>query len=98
MHRFELKDEQSNKFWEVQVQGKTLRVNFGRMGTEGQSKSKAFANPQQATAEMEKLIREKTAKGYVEIGNQSSPEKAGKVPYSKKEIDAKLKKLALLAK
>ena len=83
MRRFEFKDGKSNKFWEVQVQGKTLQVNFGRIGTEGQSKTKAFTNPQQATAEMEKLIREKTGKGYVEAGAKSKPTAGEKTIYSK---------------
>lgn len=68
MRRFEFKDAKSNKFWEVDVQGKTLHVNFGRIGTGGQGKPKAFPTPEKASAEMEKLIREKTAKGYVEVG------------------------------
>ena len=70
MRRFEFSDGTSNKFWEVDVKGKTLNVSFGKIGTKGQSKPKDFATPEKAKAEMEKLIKEKTSKGYVELGSK----------------------------
>ena len=76
MRRFEYKDAKSNKFWEVDVQGKNLHVTFGKIGTTGQSKPKTFPTADKAFAEMEKLIREKTGKGYVEVGeNENSGKK-----------------------
>jgi len=77
MRRFEFSDSTSNKFWEVDVKGKTLNVTFGKIGTKGQSKPKDFATPEKAKAEMEKLIKEKTGKGYVEVGGKAV--KAAKV-------------------
>jgi formylglycine-generating enzyme required for sulfatase activity/predicted DNA-binding WGR domain protein len=71
MRRFEFVDSTSNKFWEVEVKGKTLNVTFGKIGTKGQSKPKDFATPEKAKAEMEKLIKEKTGKGYVEVGDKA---------------------------
>jgi formylglycine-generating enzyme required for sulfatase activity/predicted DNA-binding WGR domain protein len=71
MRRFEFVDGKSNKFWEVDVKGKTLNVTFGKIGTKGQSKPKDFATPEKAKAEMEKLIKEKTGKGYVEVGGKA---------------------------
>jgi len=70
MRRFEFVDGTSNKFWEVEVKGKTLNVSFGKIATKGQSKLKDFATPEKANAEMEKLIREKTRKGYLEVGGK----------------------------
>ena len=70
MRRFEFVDSTSNKFWEVEVKGKTLNVTFGKIGTKGQSKPKDFATPEKAKAEMEKLIKEKTGKGYAEVGGK----------------------------
>jgi predicted DNA-binding WGR domain protein len=72
MRRFEFSDSTSNKFWEVEVKGKTLNINFGKIGTKGQSKPKDFATPEKAKAEMEKLIKEKTGKGYVEVGGKAA--------------------------
>ena len=71
MRRFEFSDSTSNKFWEVDVKGKTLNVTFGKIGTKGQSKPKDFATPEKAKAEMEKLIKEKMGKGYVEVGGKA---------------------------
>ena len=71
MRRFEFSDSTSNKFWEVDVKGKTLNVTFGKIGTKGQSKPKDLATPEKAKAEMEKLIKEKTGKGYVEVGGKA---------------------------
>ena len=82
MRRFEFSDSTSNKFWEVEVKGKTLNVTFGKIGTKGQSKPKDFATPEKAKAEMEKLIKEKTGKGYVEVGGKA--DKAAKPAAGKK--------------
>ena len=71
MRRFEFSDSTSNKFWEVDVKGKTLNITFGKIGTKGQSKPKDFATPEKAKAEMEKFIKEKTGKGYVEVGGKA---------------------------
>ncbi len=46
--------------------GKSLTVRFGALGSSGQVRTKAFASPAVAQAELEKLVREKTSKGYVE--------------------------------
>jgi len=72
MRRFEFSDSTSNKFWEVDVKGKTLNVTFGKIGTKGQSKPKDFTTPEKAKAEMEKLIKEKMGKGYVEVGSKAA--------------------------
>lgn len=68
MRRFELVEGTSSKFWEVSVTDAELTVRFGRIGTQGQSKSKTFASAQAAQQEEAKLIREKTGKGYQEVG------------------------------
>ncbi len=71
MRRFKFVDSTSNKFWEVDVKGKILNVTFGKIGTKGQSKPKDFATPEKAKGEMEKLIKEKMGKGYVEVGGKA---------------------------
>jgi len=55
----------SSKFWEVTVVGADLTVRFGRIGTDGQTKVKSLESPAAAEGEAEKLIGEKTRKGYV---------------------------------
>ncbi|HJZ90046.1 MAG TPA: WGR domain-containing protein, partial [Gemmataceae bacterium] len=63
---FEFVDGKSNKFWEVWVSGGDMTTRWGRIGTDGQTKTKTFASPDKAQAEADKLIEEKTGKGYVE--------------------------------
>lgn len=56
----------SAKFWEVGVVGRQVTVRFGRIGTEGQTQVKDFADAGAATKHAEKLVTEKTRKGYAE--------------------------------
>ncbi|MBA4053533.1 MAG: DNA helicase, partial [Marivirga sp.] len=57
-------DATSNKFWETAIDGNKLIVRFGRIGTKGQTQIKSFASGEVAQKEKEKLIGEKTSKGY----------------------------------
>ena len=66
MRRFEFVEGSASKFWEVSVNDKEMTVRFGRIGTDGQSKTKAFKDEDAAKSEADKLIREKTGKGYIE--------------------------------
>lgn len=67
VRRFEMVEGSASKFWEVSVSDCELTVKFGRIGTAGQSKVKDFDEPGEARAEREKLIKEKTKKGYAEV-------------------------------
>ncbi|MCL6501923.1 MAG: DNA ligase [Pirellulales bacterium] len=64
--RFEFVEGRSAKFWEVWVEGNSMTVRFGRLGSDGQSRTKVFADASAAQREAERLIAEKTGKGYVE--------------------------------
>src|SRR5262245_28107715 len=70
----------SSKFWAVSVANTTMTVQFGKIGAAGQTQVKAFASPAQAVAAAEKLIGEKTGKGYKEVGGVSAPAPATPVP------------------
>ena len=70
MRRFEFVDGKSNKFWEAKTEGPKLLVRFGRIGGTWQESDKLFTDAEKANAEMEKLIREKTRKGYLEVGGK----------------------------
>ncbi len=48
------------------MQGSSFTVTYGKIGTEGQTQTKSFASAEKAQAEADKLVREKTSKGYVE--------------------------------
>jgi DNA ligase 1 len=65
--RFEFSEGKSNKFWEIVVDKTDVTVQFGRIGSEGQTKTKSFPNEAAAAEHAKKLIEEKTDKGYVEV-------------------------------
>ncbi|WNG58136.1 DUF4132 domain-containing protein [Archangium gephyra] len=68
MRRFEFVEGSSQKFWEIELQGTEFTVRWGRIGTNGQTQQKSFANTAKAQAEHDKLIAEKQKKGYSEVG------------------------------
>lgn len=76
MRRFELVDGKSSKFWEIAVEGSSHTVRYGRIGTDGRETTKEFGSPEEAAASAEKLIKQKTKKGYAPV----DAEGAGRAP------------------
>ena len=64
---FEFVEGNSSKFWEVSTDGNDLTTRWGRIGSDGQSKTKTFASPEKANAERDALIKSKLDGGYEEI-------------------------------
>ncbi|WP_434424899.1 WGR domain-containing protein [Nannocystis pusilla] len=64
--RFEMEEGGSRKFWEIAIEGHTVTVRYGRIGTDGQTKVKQHGTPEEAAKDAAKLVAEKTKKGYVE--------------------------------
>jgi DNA ligase-1 len=63
---FEFTEDGASKFWEIWMDGCEVTTNWGKIGTDGQTKTKPFADEAKAKKEYDKLLEEKTAKGYVE--------------------------------
>lgn len=57
----------SNKFWRIGMDGCTVVVEYGRVGTKGQRVVKTFEDEARARREVTKLTLEKTRKGYEEF-------------------------------
>ncbi|MCX5746486.1 MAG: WGR domain-containing protein [Proteobacteria bacterium] len=68
MARYEFVEGASSKFWEIDVAGKDVTTKWGRIGTPGSFKTKPFPSPEAAMKEHDKLVREKTTKGYALVG------------------------------
>src|SRR3954463_9947064 len=66
MRSFTFKEGTSNKFWNIDLQGKQFSVTFGKVGTNGQTQIKSFADEASARKEHDKLVAEKVKKGYAE--------------------------------
>jgi predicted DNA-binding WGR domain protein len=70
---FELRDDKSAKFWSIELEGNSVTVCFGKIGTAGLTQIKKFADETKARKEHDKLIAEKVGKGYVEIATTRVP-------------------------
>ena len=68
MQRYEFDDGKSSKFWQVKQSGAELHIGWGKIGTVGQSQVKTFDDEAKATSARDKLVAEKTKKGYVAVG------------------------------
>src|SRR5450631_5439 len=69
---FEFSEGSSNKFWEVSIDGTTVRTRYGKIGAKGQLTVKEFESKGDAQKERDKLIAEKTKKGYAEGGGEAA--------------------------
>ena len=68
----EFEEGTSSKFWRARVEGRTLYVNYGKIGSAGQTQVKDFGSPELADKEYDKLVREKRKKGYVDAGSSGA--------------------------
>jgi uncharacterized protein (TIGR02996 family) len=72
MRTFTFSDAKSHKFWNIDVQGTKFVVTYGKINTAGQSSEKSFVTEEKCQSEADKLIREKTGKGYIETTPEAS--------------------------
>ena len=73
MPLYEFKEGSSNKFWEITLSGNSFTTRWGKIGTKGQEKTQSFSNPIEAKREYEKLVNEKTKKGYELVDDKGGP-------------------------
>ncbi|WP_032915098.1 WGR domain-containing protein [Leptospira santarosai] len=65
-HHLTFKDDKSDKFWNIEVDGTSFTVTYGKTGAAGQTQTKSFDDEETCLKEAEKLLNEKLKKGYVE--------------------------------
>jgi len=90
MPRYEFVEGTSKKFWEIELDGSSFTTTYGRIGTDGQTSMKEYDSDEKAKKEYDKLIAEKTKKGYELVGGKkAAPAKAAAAPAksSKKVFD-----------
>lgn len=66
----EYKDQKSHKFWEGTCSETTLTTRWGKVGTDGQTKTKEVKDGQAA---LDKAATAKRKKGYTEPGDTAAP-------------------------
>src|SRR5437899_533125 len=64
MARYEFVEGTSSKFWEITLDGASFTTTYGKIGTAGQSTTKDWPDEAAARKEHDKLVAEKTKKGY----------------------------------
>ncbi len=84
MQRYEFVEGSSAKFWEIDLAGKGFTVRFGKIGASGQTQIKTFASAAIAKTEHDKLIAQKTKKGYAAVGGASARKASTKKPAAAK--------------
>lgn len=72
MPRYEFKSGGSEKFWEIHQEGDQYTVRYGKIGTNGQSQTKTFADEAKAQKEAEKVTKSKVKKGYVLVAEEAA--------------------------
>src|SRR5688572_24306996 len=80
MPRYEFSEGSSNKFWDITLTGKSFTTTYGKIGANGQTTIKTFKSDGDAKKEHDKLVAEKTKKGYKLVGGgvKGKPDKAAK--------------------
>lgn len=66
-HTFVFREGKSQKFWNIDIKKTVFTVDYGRLGTAGQSLTKTFETEEKCQKEANKLISEKIKKGYKEL-------------------------------
>jgi uncharacterized protein (TIGR02996 family) len=72
MPRYEFSEGSSNKFWEINLSGKSFTTTYGKIGANGQTTIKSFGSDAEAKKEHDKLVAEKTKKGYALVGAKAA--------------------------
>lgn len=73
-------DDRSNKFWRGRVEGSTMYINYGRVGSSGQTSVKDFGSAAEAAEELAKQATGKRRKGYADAGEPAPAPVAAPAP------------------
>ena len=66
----------SNKFWRARVDGTRLFINYGRIGSNGQTQIKDFDSAEESEKERDKVAKSKRKKGYSDVEGAEKPAEA----------------------
>merc|ERR1712146_22777 len=77
------------KFWQVEVDGGTMKTTYGKLGDGGATSVKEFGDTDKAMKEAQKLVKQKEKKGYVMEEDAEAPAKKGAKKSEMKKTIAK---------
>jgi DNA ligase 1 len=72
MPRYEYRDDKSNKFWDIALEGNAYTVTYGAIGTAGKTLRKELRTAEEAQAQSEKQVASKLREGYVLAGQAAA--------------------------
>ncbi|HEY2369986.1 MAG TPA: WGR domain-containing protein, partial [Polyangiaceae bacterium] len=74
MSRCELVSDRdgSNKFWTLELDGKTHKIHFGKVGSAGQKKVKRYASEGAAKKDFDVVVAKKIKEGYRDAGGKAA--------------------------
>ncbi len=67
------RDRNHNKFWTIEIVGKSFLVTYGRIGSRGATQVKAFDSERECLTRSAKKILEQTRGGYIEVSSEAHP-------------------------
>src|SRR5262245_35350344 len=79
MGRYEYSKGSSNKFWEIELAKSAVTTTYGRIGAKGQKTTKTCKSADAAKQLHDKLVAEKTKKGYKLVAGGDAPQPAAPV-------------------
>lgn len=82
----EYQDDKSHKFWQIVVSDNEFTITYGKIGANGQSKTKSFDTSDKALSEANKLIKQKVKKGYSEVEAENNTQMSN-APINEDTID-----------
>jgi predicted DNA-binding WGR domain protein len=85
VRHFEFVGGTSKKFWEVWVEGSSVHTRYGKIGATGQQTIKDTSSAAAAQVLHDKLVREKTGKGYQETTSAPGPAAASPAGKTRKK-------------
>lgn len=79
---FVFQDFKSQKFWSIDVRGTDVIVNYGKLGTDGQTQVKNFSSAGEAEKAAGKLIAEKRKRICGDLGRGCQRNESGSQKYA----------------
>ena len=79
--------ESGDKFWEVFVDGKSVKTRFGKIGSQGQMRLKEFKSAADAEADLEGQLAKKVKEGFAEAAPAPAKSKPAAAAKSNPDLE-----------
>src|SRR5438045_2807710 len=80
MRTFLYRDVGTDKFWNIELTGDAITVQYGRVGSAGKTQTRQFHDEQTARKEHDRAVERKLGEGYVETTPAPAEERPAPSP------------------